>query len=185
MGYLPISLNGATSGAALLFPLACRPHQPPWLAPLHSAETRKGLYVAAQCQDLSHACDSGGGSERSAFACEKCNTLLGRWCEPSLDMGEATAEQGSNRHKKHTPCLLGSLLLQAMWRNERKKHNPHPARNSLLRKAGEKRGGVKCVFYSFSLTRQSYQRKPTNTHRVFCVFFVSVGLGDHGFRGQI
>jgi hypothetical protein len=57
--------------------------------------------------------------------------------------------------RKHTPCLLASPLLQAMWRNQRKKHNPHPARNSLLRKAGEKRGGVKCVFYSFSLTRLS------------------------------
>lgn len=48
--------------------------------------------------------------------------------------------------KKHTPCLLETLLLQAIRRKWPNKHTPHPARKSLLRKAGEKRGGVKCVF---------------------------------------
>ena len=55
------SLFERSSGAALPFPLVHGAHQPPWLAPFHPAETRKGL-CAAQCQNRSRACGSGGVS---------------------------------------------------------------------------------------------------------------------------
>jgi hypothetical protein len=176
MGFLPISLNGATSGAALLFPLACRPHQPPWLAPLHSAETRKGLYVAAQCQDLSHACDSGGGSERSAFACEKCNTLLGRWCEPSLDMGEATADQESNRHQKTHPVSLGFASAASDVEESAQKTQPPPRPQFIAQKSRRKeRRGKVCFLFLFP--HSPVIAKEANEHapcllRVFCVCWI-------------
>ena len=185
MGCLPISLNGATSEAALLIPLACRPHQPPWLAPLHSAETRKGLYVAAQCQDLSHACDSGGGSERSAFACEKCNTVLGRWCGLGPDTSQATADQESKRHQKTHPVSLGNASAASDVEELAQKTQPPPHPQFIAQKSRRKeRRGKVCFLFLFFLSPVIAMEAKGHAP-CFLVFFVSVGLGGHCFSGQI
>lgn len=70
-------------------------------------------------------------------------------------MEDPIAEQEYKKHQKTHPVSLGFASAAGDMEELAKKHTPHPAPNSLLRKAGEKRGGVKHVFYSYSLSRLS------------------------------
>ena len=111
--------------------------------------------------------------------------IVGRWCEPSLDMGEITAHQGSNRHQKTHPVSLGNASAAGEGEEIAQKTHPPPRQEIIAQKSRRKeRRGKMCFlilfFHSPVIAMEANGHAPC-----FLVFFVSAGLGGHCFSGQI